>query len=132
MERKYCASCQVKEGRKRRQRNYLLLSLQANIFLFLISLLTVRILNQTTSPIILTISGTGVQQLINGGFKDSISEVLVNGIQDPSCSDTCNLGGTTNTITLQITGPLTFCNNMFKDRNNIISVDLSNFDGSQV
>ena len=133
MERKSLASCQTKEGRKRRQRNYSLLSLQTILFLILLSHLSVRILSQTTSStIILTITGTGTQRLINERYKDSITEVSVGEEVKNTCKDTCDLDGTRIAVTLKISGRLQSCSIMFQDQLNIIEVDLSGFDASEV
>ena len=127
MEKKNFASYQRKEGRKRTLLNLSFLNLQTFIFLFLISYLSVSILNQETSQITLTIKGNGNQRLINSKFSSKISQVLVDG-GTSGCKDTCNLSGdTTHNIVIKLSNDITDCGEMFMNVTNIIKINLENF-----
>ena len=84
------------------------------------------------SEIHLVIKGSGNQELLNNIFKQFPSEVLVNGVKDNSCNKTCHLNGDINYITLIYEEKITTCESMFCGLNNIIEIDLSNFDTSEV
>ena len=84
------------------------------------------------SEINLVIKGKGTQYLLSSNFYKDPSEVLVNGELDTSCKKTCNLNGDINNITLIFNENLNSCANMFNGRSNILEIDLSNFDSSNV
>ena len=83
------------------------------------------------SEIHLIIQGSDNQQLLNSGFEIEPSEVLVNGVKDDSCKKTCNLVGNKNNITLRFENQIESCYEMFSGLNNIIEIDLTNFDASK-
>ena len=85
------------------------------------------------SEIHLVIQGSGQQKLLDDLYSGvEPSEVLVNGVKDDSCSKTCNLVGDRNNITLKFNTQIESCRSMFSGLGNIIEIDLSNFDASNV
>ena len=85
------------------------------------------------SEIHLVIQGDGEQKLLSNLYSGvAPSEVLVNGIKDDSCSKTCNLEGDRNNITLKFDTLIESCYGMFYFVENMIEIDLSNFDASKV
>ena len=80
----------------------------------------------------LIINGKGTQNLLYNNFNPAPSAVLVNGILNSSCTKSCYLPEDVNNITLQFSEQIKSCENMFLNLNNIIEVDLSDFDSSQV
>ena len=81
----------------------------------------------------LIIQGNGNQSLLNEKFENEPSEVFVNGIlQDNSCKKFCYLGEDINNITLIYNSQLETCNSMFKNINNMIEIDLSLADISNI
>ena len=104
-------------------------------FLLKIFLMLAMIEASINSEIHLVIQGSGEQQLLGDYFFTYIqqpSEVLVNGVKDDSCSKTCNLVGDKNNITLKFDTQIESCYQMFYWLDNIIEIDLSNFDASKV
>ena len=84
------------------------------------------------SEIHIIIEGSGWQQIINQDFNPKPNEVLVNGIPD-SCDYRCNLKNNgLNNITLKFNQEIVTCQNMFCSSSQIIEIDLSNFDSSNV
>ena len=110
------------------------------IFLFVIQIFLVTItpkssireLNSYYSEIDLVFQGSGVKTLFNNTFIKESFEVLVNGDKNNSCLTTCNLEGTRNKITLVFLEQVKSCHSMFADLTDLIKVDLSRFDASQV
>ena len=85
------------------------------------------------SYIDLVIQGTGVQKILSEEYKgDKPYEVLVYGIKKDSCVDTCILDNEKSNITLKFKNELDSCDSMFYNLNNIIVIDLSNFNASLV
>ena len=95
--------------------------------LFIISLL--HNTNYSYSEIRLIIQGNGIQNLIR---INTPLEVFVNGVKNNTCSKTCNLQGDKNNITLIFNGEIYSCNMMFYNVNNMIEINLSDFDFSKV
>ena len=88
--------------------------------------------NSYINEINLVIKGDGNKYLLNSEFTKEPSSVFINGNSSNSCSKSCSLTGDTNNITLKFSELLTSCENMFQNLENLIEVDLSNFDVSQV
>ena len=95
------------------------------------------------SEINITIKGTGTQQILSscrdcGGYSSTDfnslpNETLVNGISQSNIEKyVYNLEKETNIITMRWNYQLTDCTGMFYNLRNITSIDLSNFDSSQV
>ena len=113
-------------------------SLPLIIFLLNINLIGLSTMNSfrnlynCDSKIHLVVQGKGNQKLLNYFFQGAPSRVLVNGVVNDSCGKTCYLEGDKNNITLIFNEKIISCENMFDSLNNIIEVDLSNFDASEV
>ena len=108
--------------------NYKIEKLKLKIFLML-----AMIEASINSEIHLVIQGDGPQRLLSYWYSGvAPSEVFVNGVKDDSCSKTCNLKGDRNNITLKFDTQIESCNEMFEYLDNIIEIDLSNFDASKV
>ena len=100
--------------------------------------------NDFLSEINITINGIGKQKILsnsgplsfpysNHSFNSLPNQTLVNGIlQNNSDGYVYNLVYQTNIITMRWNYQITNCFAMFDGLNNIISIDLSNFDTSQV
>ena len=99
-------------------------------FLF-IFLFAIRILNVKTSQITLKVKGSGNERIINQDFFDKISQVTVDG-QQCNSKTTCNVVGDSVPVVIVFTGGVNTCSGMFKDRTNIITANLNEFDASQV
>ena len=87
------------------------------------------------SEIHLIIQGNGVQNLLsdnNYNEADDPSEVLVEGVKKEGCIKTCNLERDKNKITLRYENKMKTCYYMFYGLTNLIEVDLSDFDASEV
>ena len=122
-----------KEPRKRRPNHFLPLNLQPFFFLFLLSMLSMKISSQDSSQITLTIKGSTDQRLINADFTSNIFQIVVNEVVEESCKETCDkLGGDSNTVVIKFTGDITNCNNMFSGFEHITTVNLEYFDASKV
>ena len=86
------------ETKERKKKNR-----HSKTFLLKIFLMLAMIEASINSEIHLVIQGSGEQKLLYDWYFTNIqqpSEVLVNGVKDDSCSNTCNLVGGRNNITL--------------------------------
>jgi len=102
------------------------------ILVNLVNIKNIRNLNNYVSEIHLIIQGNGTQNILNSNYEFDPSEVLVNGVKDDTCKKICNLTEDINNITLKFENPIKSCENMFRNLKNIIEIDLSNFDSSEV
>jgi len=96
------------------------------------------------SEITLTINGTGAQKIlsdsickkeledINYIFEQLPDEILVNGVRQEIGKIVYNLSQEINNVTMIWYSSVTNCNCMFSDLSNIINIDFSKFDTSQV
>ena len=91
-----------------------------------------RLINCYDSEIHLIIKGNGTQNILGKDFQFEPSEVIVNGHRNYSCNKACNFTEELNNITLQFPNHINSTENMFIDLHNILKIDLSNFDASQV
>ena len=101
----------------------------------LVNLITTKIsrnLHNYYSEIHLVVQGSGYQYILYNYYDLGTFEVLVNGVKDDSCNKKCDLQGDKNNVTLRIQNQITSCYKMFYELNNIIEIDLSNFDASKV
>ena len=116
--------------------NYLFVIFAFLIKIGLINLITInnlRNLNKNISEIHLIINGTGNQQILYGQFMTSPSEVIVNEISKGNlCLRTCDLDLEINNVIIKFNEQLKSCYYMFYELENIIEIDLSYFDASQV
>ena len=106
------------------------------IIIFLIKIALFNFVNKKYinyySEIHLFIKGSREQKLLNTSFTPEPSEVYVNGIKTDSCKKICYLEGEQSNITLRFENQFTSCYKMFDSRTNIIEVDLSDFDASNL
>ena len=84
------------------------------------------------SKIHLVIRGNGNQRLLSDYFDQEPSEVYVNGHKRDLCKNTCYLEEEQSNITLIFKNKLTDCRGMFAYLENLIEIDLSDFDASKV
>ena len=99
----------------------------------LISVKNIRNLNNYISEIHLVIKGKGTQNILNNYFNKNPSEVIVNGISKANaCQKTCDLDEDINNVTIKFEEQIKSCSFMFLNLKNIIEIDLSNFDASEV
>ena len=86
------------------------------------------------NEITLIIEGKGTQKILGESILVEPSQVIINGFtkQKIGYSNTYGLDNITNVVTIKWDTPLTTCNNMFFNFDNIISIDLSKFDSSKV
>ena len=89
-------------------------------------------INNYDSEIHLIINGTGNQSIINKSFQYSPYEVIVNGYVNNTCNKTCFLTEDINNVTLKFSEQIMTCAGMFQYLDNIIEINLSNFDVSLV
>ena len=110
------------------------LTLLLKIFLVnLISIKNERNLNNYISEIHLVIKGNGKQNILSNEFNTNPSEVIVNGIsKGNTCKKTCDLDEDINNVTIKFEEQIISCYHMFYGLQNIIEIDLSNFDASKV
>ena len=107
-------------------------------FVDLISLKNKRKLNNYYSEIKLVIQvseqgyGSHNINILNDGFNTVPNEVLVNGEIRKDCNKKCELKNGKYNITLRFENQTNSCYYMFDRVNNIIEIDLSNFDASKV
>ena len=98
----------------------------------LITLMNIRNLNNYISEIHLVVQGKGNQQILNNGYN-YLSEVIINGISKGNlCKKFCDLDADINNVTLKFETQIKSCVSMFLNLKNIIEIDLSNFDASEV
>ena len=102
-------------------------------FYFTIILANINIAFNYLSEINITVEGTGRQQILGSSFNSLPNETLVNGVpQNNSDKYVYNLVNQTNIITMRWNYQVTTCYEMFYELKNITSIDLSNFDTSNV
>ena len=90
-----------------------------------------KIIN-SLSEIHLVINGTGNQSLLNNTFYAEPYRVKVNGEYKESCKKFCEMGYEINNVILIFNENIETCDSMFYGSDNIIEMDLSNFDFSKV
>ena len=100
--------------------------------MFIITYHNCRNLIHLSSEINLVIRGSGNQSLLNDSFYIEPSEVFVNGILRDSCKMFCELENEENNVTLIFNTSIESCEIMFAELDNIIEIDLFNFDFSIV
>ena len=130
MEKKNFTPCQGKAKRKRRQALHWFLSSPRFLFFFLVYCHFIQ--GTSTSQITLKVTGNGEERLINQVFESTILQVKVDGNVISGCKDTCTVTGSSITVIIEFSTTIRSCEEMFKDRINIVEVDLSSFDTSQV
>ena len=106
-----------------------------NIFILNIFVINSISGNDYISEIHLVIKGIGDRNIVSNDYDGTLpSEVLVNGEQRTDCSNSkiCYLNRDINNVILKFNIPIAHCWFMFNHVENIIEVDLSHFDASQV
>ena len=99
----------------------------------LITFKNLRNLNNYISEIHLVVKGKGNKQILYSGFNTDPSEVIVNGLsKGDSCKKTCYLEQVINNVTRKFDKIIKSCDNMFYNLENIIEIDLSYFNASEV
>ena len=116
--------------------NNLILSITFLLKIVLVNLITIkniRNLNNYISEIHLIIKGSGNQEILNSVFYTVPSEVIVNGnSKGDTCKKSCDLDEDINNVVLKFENKIKSCNLMFNHLKNIIEIDLSYFDTSEV
>ena len=84
-----------------------------------------------SNEIIIKINGTGNQAIIDSRVQEP-SQIYLNNVSQSDMHTVYNLDKEPNEIRIVWNSPIKSCNSMFYDFKNIIEVDLSNFDASQV
>ena len=111
------------------------------IFIFLLKIENIKLINPSRnlinkySEIHLIIQGNGLQNLLSDSDyneADDPSEVYVEAVLKEGCIKTCNLEKDRNKITLRYSNKMKTCYYMFYCLTNLIEVDLSDFDASEV
>ena len=92
----------------------------------------IRKLNDNFSEIKLVVQGSGEKQILYSGFSVTPSEVLVNGVLMDTPSKTVTLEGDKSNVSLIFNTQIESCYQMFWNCQDIIEIDLSNFDASNV
>ena len=104
------------------------------IIIFFVSFISAcnKDINIYFSEISLIIKGKNEQNILSDEFNFEPDHVFVNRILNNRCKKACFLNNELNDITLIYENNLESCSNMFKNLSNILEVDLSKFDTSQV
>ncbi len=84
--------------------------------------------------ITLKINGTGYQSIFYPSFitKYRPNCIYINGIQNYTITHIYYFNELNNIVNAILDNPIDSCNNTFRDCSNIIEIDLSNFDSSNV
>ena len=98
--------------------------------IFLFSILFIQ--QSGHSEIKLVIQGEGELYFLNSQFYRDPSEVIINGVSQPSCNKSCQFASGLSNVTIKFDEPLESCERMFDWLHNIVEIDLSNFDASKV
>ena len=119
-------------------KNKININLKNNILIIIITkliiLLNLIFITSSNSEIIIKINTTGLQEIIYNDFKSKPNKTYVNNDEITTLEDNnkVNLNDQENYIKMIWYSQLTTCEQMFLNLNNIIEVDLSKFDSSQV
>ena len=87
-----------------------------------------------SNEIKIIINGIGPQNILNPEYQTKPDQILVNGNPDNIDDENklSNLQNGENTIIMKWNNKITDCSSMFQDLSNIIEIDLSQFDSSEV
>ena len=133
----------IKNGDKIFPNKYILFNISQSLLIFsflsLINLFTLissqineRTINLYNSEITIKIRGIGAQKIINPKFEEYPNEIYEDEIKIGENISTINLIKPETYIRLKWFNQLTNCNNMFQNLTNILYMDLSKFDSSEV
>jgi len=78
------------------------------------------------------IQGKGEINILNNSFNYDPSNVIVNGQSKPEYQKNYSFENDLNNITIKFNNKITSCEYMFEGMTNIIEIDLSNFDASNI
>ena len=116
--------------------SHLILIIIFLIKIALVDLITIKNLiklNNYISEVHLVIKGKGSQPILYNYFYTDPSEVIVNGnSKGNSCKKSCDLDEDINNVILKFNEQLNSCFNKFSYLENIVEIDLSLFDTSEV
>ena len=116
--------------------SHLILIIIFLIKIALVDLITIKNLielNNYISEVHLVIKGKGSQPILYNYFYTDPSEVIVNGnSKGNSCKKSCDLDEDINNVILKFNEQLNSCFTMFSYLENIVEIDLSLFDTSEV
>ena len=121
----------IKKRKIQKKQNIYLLLLYYGLFLNFIKIALITSSTIFESEINMVIQGSGTINIIYSYFQGQPSKVLVNGVEDTTCSKTCTLGGDLTNITLLFEDKFETCEQMFMGLQ-IKEIDLSKFDTSEV
>ena len=88
--------------------------------------------DEAVSEIKLVILGKDYQKIINQPFYKDSSQIFVNDDLREDCEYICQLSDDKSNITIKFNEEITSCEKMFSGIDNLIEIDLSNFDNSKV
>ena len=97
-----------------------------------ISMQNSRNLNVYQSEIKLVIKGSGYSNFLNNDFNPAPSEVIINNEIKASGIKSYTFTEDLNYVIIKFNNPIESCEKMFNGLDNIIEIDLSNFDTSKV
>ena len=111
--------------------NMLFPNFQHILWINLILLNIIYISNQK-QEINLIVKGPGTINFVSKSFYKEPSEYIINGSSTECIDRTYNFSNEINNVTIKFDSPIETCQNMFKDITNIIEIDLSKFDFSNI
>ena len=111
-----------------KNKNLLIHVNQINLFLFLFFIF----MSYEEEKINIISIGKGDFFFLNSEFYIEPDEVIIDGLPNISCKKNCNFDEDINNITIIFNIKLESCENMFSGLSNIIEIDLSEFDTSNV
>ena len=104
-----------------------------NLFSLLIFTHIIFLRNLSTcSEIEIVIEGQGIQKIIYPDFKNKPNKIYINDEEQNEIYTSYNFVDSINKIKMEWYSNLKSCNSIFKDLTNIKTIDLSNFDTSEV
>ena len=111
-----------------KNKNLLIHVNQINLFLFLFFIF----MSYEEEKINIISKGKGDFFFLNSEFYIEPDEVIIDGLPNISCKKNCYLNEDINNITIIFNHKIESCENMFSGLSNIIEIDLSEFDTSNV
>ena len=111
---------------------YLKINLIYHFFLVLLLSKVSMSIEKNKSEINLVVKGKGNINYLNKKFYLNPSGVIINGVVNYTCKKNCYLDNDFNNITIKFNTSINSCEKMFSELENIIEIDLSNLDTSNV
>ena len=112
-------------------KNFTVFSLKFLYHWFILILLLKQVFNENKNEIALTINNSNTN-IIDTAYYLSISEIIIDGNSANTNNYTNLLNSQQNDVIIKFKEQLTTCINMFRDLTNILYVDLSNFNSTEV